>query len=77
MANNRTVLGMRSDFGTRSFTTGNIPLRSKIMLVSLSKIGHDFYLGTKLVNDVGTVVNYSFIPEKKTIPQILDFLNSL
>ena len=74
---NRTVVDMHGDFASRSFTTSNIPLKTKLLLVSISKFGSDLYLGTKLVNDVGTVVNYSFTPEKKTLAQILAFLNSL
>lgn len=73
----RTVLALSSDLTTRSFKTGNIPLRAKITLVSISKIGNDLYLGTKLINDVGTVVNYSITPEKKSLNQILDYLNAL
>ena len=76
-ANSRTVLSLKSDFASRSFTTGNIPLGTKMTLVSISKIDKDFYLGTKLVNDVGTIVNYSFTPEKKSLAQILEYLNSL
>ncbi len=74
---NRTVLALNSDISTRSFTSKNIPLKAKITLVSISKIGDDFYLGTKVVNDVGTVINYSISPEKKTLGQVLDYLNSL
>ncbi|MEI8074432.1 MAG: hypothetical protein WCH78_06755 [Bacteroidota bacterium] len=73
----RTVLALRSDLSTRSFTTGNIPLRAKITLVSISKIGHDLYLGIKIINDVGTVINYSITPEQKSLGQILDYLNAL
>lgn len=76
-ANNRTVLSLKSDFTSRSFTTGNIPMGTKLTLVSISKVDKDFYLGTKLVNDVGTVVNYSVTPEKKSLAQILEYLNSL
>ena len=65
------------DLTTRSFTTGNIPLRAKITLISISQIGPDFYLGTKVINDVGTVVNYSFTPVKQSLGQIIDYLNSL
>lgn len=74
---NRTVLALRSDLISRSFTTSNIPLRAKITLVSISKIGNDLYLGTKIINDVGTVVNYTVTPEKKSLGQILDYLNAL
>ncbi len=73
----RTVLALKSDLSTRSFTTGNIPLKSKITLVSISKIGPDLFLGIKVINDVGTIVNYSVTPEKKSLGQILDYLNSL
>jgi hypothetical protein len=73
----RTVLALRSDLSTRSFTTSNIPLRSKITLVTISKIGADLYLGTKVINDVGTVVNYTVTPEKKSLGQILDYINAL
>ncbi len=74
---NRTSLALQGDLTTRSFTTGNIPLRAKITLISISQIGPDFYLGTKVINDVGTVVNYSFTPVKQSLGQILDYLNSL
>jgi hypothetical protein len=75
--NSRTVLYMKSDFASRSFMTGNIPIGTKLTLVSISLIGHDYYLGTKPINDVGTMINYSFTPEKKTLAQILNFINSL
>jgi hypothetical protein len=74
---NRTVIDMHGDYASRSFTTSNIPLKTKLLLVSISKFGPDLYLGTRLVNDVGTMVNYSFTPEKKSLTQILAFLNSL
>ncbi|OYU53927.1 MAG: hypothetical protein CFE25_17730 [Chitinophagaceae bacterium BSSC1] len=76
-ANSRTVLSLKSDFTSRSFTTGNVPMGTRMTLVSISKIDKNFYLGTKLINDVGTVVNYSFTPEKKSLAQILEYLNSL
>ena len=75
--NNRTVIDMHGDYASKSFTTSNIPLKTKLLLVSISKFGPDLYLGTRLVNDVGTMVNYSFTPEKKSLTQILAFLNSL
>ncbi len=74
---NRTVIDMHGEYASRSFTTSNIPLKTKLLLVSISKFGPDLYLGTRLVNDVGTMVNYSFTPEKKSLAQILAFLNSL
>ncbi len=75
--NNRTVLNMPSDYTARSFKVDYIPIGSKIRLVSISKVGSDYYLGTKSVNGVGTSVNYSFTPQKKKLAQILEYLNSL
>lgn len=73
----RTVLALRGDLSSRSFTTTNIPLRAKITLVSISKIGSDFYLGIKMINDVGTIINYSVTPEKKSLKDILAYLDAL
>ena len=37
-SNTRTVLSLKSDFASRSFTTGNVPMGTKMTLVSISKI---------------------------------------
>jgi hypothetical protein len=73
----KTVVNLRGDYPSRSFAAANIPLGSKIKLVSISRIGNDLYLGTKDINDVGTTVAYSIKPEIKSLKEILVFLNGL
>ncbi|MBV9988178.1 MAG: hypothetical protein JO301_10885 [Chitinophagaceae bacterium] len=73
----RTVMSMKADFASRSFAASNIPLGTKLKIVTLSRIGDDLYLGTRDVNDVGTSVYYQISPEKKSLKDILSFLNGL
>jgi hypothetical protein len=75
--NQKTVVNLKADYASRSFAANNIPLRSSIKLISVSKIGDQFYLGTKDVADVGTVTSYTILPEKKSLKDIIDFLNTL
>ena len=76
-ANQKTVVSLRGDYASRSFFANNIPLKSAIKLVSLSKIGGDFYLGVKDISSVATVTSYTIVPDKKSLSEIIKFLNSL
>ncbi|MDB5193673.1 MAG: hypothetical protein JWQ96_3236 [Segetibacter sp.] len=74
--NEKTVVQLYGDIASRTFFTINLPLNKNIKLVSLSKIGEDFYLGAK----EETIIHNSIIhlkPEKKTKEQIADFLEQL
>jgi len=73
----KTIVNLRGDYASRSFAANNIPLGSKIKLITISKVGDDMYLGTKDISDVGSVVAYSIAPDKKSLKDILIFLNSL
>ena len=76
-ADQKTVVQLKADYASRSFAAPNIPLATKLKIVTISKIGDDMYLGTRDVNDVGSVVAYSISPEKKSLKDILQFLNTL
>jgi hypothetical protein len=76
-AEQKTVVYMHADFASRSFAASKIPLGSKIKIVSVSRIGDDLYLGTKDINDVGATVAYSIKPDKKSLKDIVAFLNGL
>lgn len=76
-ANQKTVVNMRGDFPSRSFFANNIPLRSAVKLVSLSKIGGDFYLGVENISSVEAIPRYTIKPEKKSLKEIISYLNSL
>lgn len=76
-ANQKTVVGLSPDYTSRTFMAPNIPLKSKIKLVSVSRIGLDIYLGVKEISDVGSVVHYKIEPQKRSLKHIVEFLNSL
>jgi hypothetical protein len=76
-ANQNTVVNLSPDYASRSFATNKIPIGTKIKLVSISKIGDDFYLGTKDIINIGSVTSYSIVPEKRSLVDILYFLNTL
>ena len=76
-ANQKTVVYLAPDYASRSYAANNIPIGSKITLLSFSKIGADFYMGIKEINDVGRVTSYTITPEKTTLVNILTFLNTL
>lgn len=75
--NRKTVVNMKGDYASRSFFATNIPLRTSVKLVSLSKIGSDLYLGVKEISSVATVTSYTIVPAKKSLSEILAYLNSL
>lgn len=76
-ANQKTVVNLRGDYPSRSFNAKNIPLRSAVKLISLSKIGSAYYLGVKNISSVATVTSYTIVPTEKSLKDILVFLNSL
>ncbi len=76
-ANQKTVVYLGPDYPSRSYAANNIPIGSKIKLLSFSKIGDDFYMGSLDINDVGRVTSYSITPVKTTLVDILTFLNTL
>jgi hypothetical protein len=73
----KTVVNLLGDYPSRSFNTNNIPLKAAIKLISLTNIGGDLYLGVKEINSVATVTSYTIVPEKKSLTDILKFLNNL
>lgn len=76
-ANQKTVVDMQGDFASRSFYANNIPLKSTVRLVSVSKIGDDFYLGIENVSSVDAVTIHKITPVKKSVSDILAYLNGL
>jgi hypothetical protein len=76
-ANQNTVLNLRGDYPSRSFAAANIALGTRLKIVSISRIGSDLYLGTKEVSEAGSAAAYSLTPEKKSLKDIIGFLNSL
>lgn len=74
--NKKTVVNLLNDPVTKTFFTYNIPVGTEATLVSLTKINANYYLGSKAIKvSNGDVLNV--LPEKKTLEQIISYLNSL
>lgn len=75
--NQKTVVNLRSDYASRSFFANNIPLKSSVKLISLSKIGDDYYLGVKEVGSIAFVTSYTIVPGRISLKDLITYLNNL
>ena len=74
--NKKTVVNLLNDAVTKTFFTYNMPVGTEATLVSLTKINANYYLGSKAITvNNGDVLN--MLPEKKSLEQIIAYLNSL
>ena len=71
-----SVVRMNPNLANRLFYFNNVPINSNVIFVSISKIGDNFYLGTKEAKVTRNLVA-RFSPEKKTNKEINDYINSL
>lgn len=70
------VAGLNSEASSKTFYLKRMPIGSEIVLVTVSKIGNDYYLGKK----EATISNANLIsvsPEPKSLTDISNYLNSL
>ncbi len=72
----KTILQLEGYSASKSFVVENIPENKKIILVSISKIGEDLFLGSKEAT-VDKNVRVNITPEKKTKAEIERFLDAL
>lgn len=77
LENTKTVAELKSDYNSRSFAALNIPLNTKLNIVTISKIGNNFYYGIRNINDIGNTAIFSISPEKKSLSYILSELDKL
>jgi hypothetical protein len=75
--NQTTIVSLKADYPSRTFAAANIPLGTKLKILTISRIGDDTYLGIKDVNDVGTNTFYSITPEKKSLKEVIGVLEAL
>lgn len=73
----KIVVNLKGDYPSRSFFANNIPLRGSVKLISLSKIGSQYYIGVKEISSVATVTSYTIVPSPKALNEIVAYLNSL
>ncbi|MBC7722543.1 MAG: hypothetical protein H7068_11005 [Pedobacter sp.] len=72
----KTVISLLNDAITKTFFALNIPINTEVTLVSLTKINNDYYLGSKVIK-VTNSDPITVLPEKKTLAQIIEFLDKL
>ncbi|NDA60479.1 MAG: hypothetical protein EBX50_00415 [Chitinophagia bacterium] len=72
----KTVIKLDADYSSRSFKTDLLPKGAEITLVSISKIGSNYYYGEKDISslDYGTITKIE--PEKITLAKIQELLNN-
>jgi hypothetical protein len=70
------VARMVGDPANHLFYTKDVPLGKDITIVSISKIGNDFYLAKQQVTVTDNII-VKLSPEKKTEQEIIDYLNQL
>ncbi len=77
LENSKTIIELKADYTSRSFAALNIPLNTKLNIVTISKIGNSFYFGIRSINDIGNMGIFSINPDKKPLPYILSELDKL
>ena len=77
LENTKTIIELKADYNSRTFAALNIPLNTKLNIISISKIGNAFYYGIRNINDIGNTAIYSLSPDKKSLIYILSELDKL
>jgi len=72
----RAVVQMQDNASAKIFFATNIPLSKSVRFISISAINADYYLGVA-PGSIGANNNYSIKPQKKTLDEIVEFLNTL
>lgn len=78
----RSVVAMHGNLNNRKFISGKLPVGKPITVVVISKQGNDYYLGyesttTQAATSGSTNQLVHVVPVKKSLPEILSYLNTL
>jgi hypothetical protein len=73
----KTVVKLEFDYNSRSFRTDLLPTGAQINLVSISKIGKDFYLAESNINRLSSPTIIKLEPGKKGQDVLQSFLDNL
>ncbi|MFP5042019.1 hypothetical protein [Parasediminibacterium sp. JCM 36343] len=75
--NKKTVIRLASNpYGRSYYSPTTVPKNTKLTILTISKIGSEYYLGTN-VTQVTSNVPISVVPEKKTLDFVINYLNKL
>lgn len=72
-----TVIQLKPELSSRSFTANNIPLQKKIHVVTLSLIGTQFYYSEQSIKALNNTSVISLKPQKKSLGSIIADLKKL
>ena len=72
----KTVLKLNPNPQGKSFSVANVPINSKVTIVSISKSNGDSYLGTSSITAISTDP-VKIVPIKKSMQEINQYLNGL
>jgi len=72
----KTVIKLDFEYSTRSFRSNLLPKGAEITLISISKLGSNYYYGEKEISSLedGTIAKIE--PEKTSLSKIQDILNN-
>ena len=72
-----TVIQLKPELSSRSFTATNIPLQKKIHIVTISLIGTQFYYSEQSIKALNNTLVLSLKPQKKSLGSIIADLKKL
>lgn len=72
----KTVIKLDFDYSSRSFKTDLLPKGAEITLLSLSKIGTNYYYGEKEISSLDAPIVTKIEPEKTELAKIQEILNN-
>ncbi len=73
----RIIVRLTPEYANKTFFAINIPNGKPITLVSVSKIGGDWFLGSKDFTSAANASPYQILPQQKTQQEIINYLNTL
>jgi len=72
-----TVIQLKPELSSRSFTATNIPLQKKIHIVTISLIGTQFYYSEQSIKALNNTAVLSLKPQKMSLGSIISYLKKL
>lgn len=72
-----SVIQLKPELSSRSFSANNIPLQKKIHIVTISLIGTQFYYSEQSVKGLNNIPVLSLKPQKKSLVSIIADLKKL
>ena len=73
----KTVVKLDFDYASRTFRTDMLPVGAEIKIVSLTKIGNNYYLGEKETSSLSSGSIVKIIPEKITLEKLQAYLDEI